>query len=72
LSEIAGFAEIGKMGSEDTDKALSEKRQRGLVSVIGRWEGFEEIETVLLCCWITTRRNTEGIGGMKYQEIFAG
>jgi len=47
LSAIAGFAENGKTDSEDTDNALSEKRQQGLVSVIGRWEGFEEIETVL-------------------------
>ncbi len=38
-----------KLAEDDRnqDGQSGEKKQQGLVSVIGRWEGFEEIETVL-------------------------
>jgi len=48
--ELKEPAEIIRQLTEDAIKdstRTAEKREEGLVSVIGRWEGFEEIERVL-------------------------
>ncbi|MDM8523182.1 hypothetical protein QUF80_07410 [Desulfococcaceae bacterium HSG8] len=48
--ELKEAPEIIRRLAEDArrhDARAAEKRQGGLVSAIGKWEGFEEIETVL-------------------------